>query len=95
MGKELSKDGQVIEFYFLANCPHCQKAFKLIKSFQESNPIYKNVKFELIEEEIDSQRANSKDYYYVPTFFYQGVKLHEGTVNESDIEKVLIAGIGE
>ena len=33
--------------------------------------------------------ADTFDYYYVPTFYVDGVKVHEGGVYPEEVEKIL------
>ncbi|MDR3293781.1 MAG: thioredoxin family protein [Clostridiales bacterium] len=78
-----------IELYFLIDCPHCQKAFGLLKDALIAEPKYKSLRFELIEEELSPALAEERDYYYVPCFFLDGKKVHEGKITERDINKIL------
>ena len=48
-----------------------------------------DVAIEMIEESEQPAVADSYDYYYVPTFYVDGVKAHEGAASKEIVEKVL------
>lgn len=77
-----------VKMFYMENCPHCRKAFKLIDEIKSKDTKYSNVEIEYIEETKEVQIANAHDYYYVPTFYVDDVKLHEGVPTEEKIEKV-------
>lgn len=78
-----------VKAFYLENCPHCKRAFKMIEDIKASNPKYNNVEIEYIEESKDVQIASAHDYYYVPTFYVNGVKIHEGVPSVEKITEVL------
>ena len=47
------------------------------------------VGIELIEESEQPAVADAFDYYYVPTFYVDGVKVHEGGIYPEEVEKIL------
>jgi len=78
-----------VTIYYLENCPHCRKAFNMIEELKSNNPEYSKVKIDLIEESKNIQAASAQDYYYVPAFFVDDVKLHEGVPSMEIIRAVL------
>jgi len=78
-----------VTMFYLENCPHCKRAFSMIEDLKSKNPNYSNVEIELIEETKNVQAANAHDYYYVPTFYVDGVKMLEGVPTLDKIEAVL------
>lgn len=78
-----------IKAFYLQNCPHCKRAFKMLEVLKSQNPIYSDIDIEYIEESENVQAAGAHDYYYVPTFYVDGVKVHEGVPNLEKIEEVL------
>lgn len=58
-----------------------------------NNSEYANIDMEYIDENKDVQAANAHDYYYVPTFYVDGVKVHEGVPTKEKIERVLMEAI--
>ncbi len=69
-------------------CPHCLRAHGFIEELLQDNPAYKDVQIEYIDEELHPDIANQYDYYYVPTFYVDFVKIHEGAVTKASVESV-------
>lgn len=82
-----------VKVFYMEGCPHCRKAFRILDELKANNPEYSDIDMEYIDENKDVKAANAHDYYYVPTFFVDGVKLHEGVPTEEKIERVLIEAI--
>lgn len=82
-----------MKVFILKNCPHCIRAMDYIKQLKEEDK-YRNIDIEYIDEAIDSELADSYDYYYVPSFFDGDKKLHEGTINKEQVRKLLDKYIG-
>ena len=78
---------KIIMFY-LQNCPHCRNAERMMNELIEKNPSYKNIKIEKIEESKNAKIASTYDYYYVPTYYVNGEKIHEGVPTIDKIENV-------
>jgi thiol-disulfide isomerase/thioredoxin len=72
----------------LPNCPYCLEVFGFIKELKKENPIYNDIKITLIDERAEAKLAAQFDYYYVPTFYYGNVKLHEGAATKEKIVKI-------
>ena len=76
-------------FMFITDwCPYCKQAFSLIKELQNENPNYKDIEVKIIDEERQPEIAKQYDYYYVPTFYVDGVKVHEGVPSKDIIRQV-------
>ena len=69
-------------------CPYCKKAYVMIDDLKKTNPEYANIEVTVIDEELQPEIAKKYDYYYVPTFYVDGVKLHEGVPSKDIIRKV-------
>ncbi len=82
-----------VQMMILASCPHCRKAFALIDELKQANPAYRQVEIEVIDEEQEPQRAAGFDYWYVPTFYVDGQKIHEGVPSREAIENALKAAL--
>ena len=82
-----------VTMFYLENCPHCKKASRLIEELISENPKYSNVSIERIEESKNVRIAEAHDYYYVPTFYVDGVKIHEGVPTKEKVEAVFKAAI--
>jgi len=77
-----------ITLFYLRNCPFCKKAFAYIDELKKQEA-YKDIEINLIEESENPEIADSFDYYYVPTFYIDGVKLHEGGIFPAEVEEIL------
>ena len=69
-------------------CPYCKKAFSIIEELKKTNPEYENIEIKVIDEEREPAIAKQYDYYLVPTFYVDGVKLHAGVPSKDIILKV-------
>ena len=63
-----------VKLFYLKNCPFCKKALRYIEEARAAHP---------------ELAAVGIDYYYVPTFYVGGVKVHEGGVYPEEVEKIL------
>lgn len=79
-----------VKAFYIESCPHCKKAFKIIDELKVKNPDYAKVEIEYIDENKEVNIASAHDYYYVPTFYVDDVKIHEGVPTEEKIQKVFI-----
>lgn len=82
-----------VKAFYLENCPHCKKAFKMIEELKAKNPEYSKIDIEYIEESKQVSIASAHDYYLVPTFYVDEVKIHEGVPTLEKIEEVFIKAI--
>lgn len=78
-----------------AACPYCRAAEKMIAKLQEQDPRYRALDIERVDENERPDFAATLDYWYVPTFFVDGVKLHEGAATEEKVKAVLDAALAE
>ncbi len=78
-----------VKLFYLKTCPFCKKALAFLEELKAANEAYRAVEIEMIEEEEQAEIADTYDYYYVPTFYVDGVKVHEGRADREDVEKVL------
>jgi hypothetical protein len=59
-----------------------------MEDLKNSNPKYADIEVEIIDEERKPEIAKKYDYYYVPTYYVDGVKIHEGVPTKDSIRKV-------
>lgn len=78
-----------VTMMYLKNCPYCKQAMKWMEELFQENPAYKDIEITYIEESEQPQIADSLDYWYVPTYFVDGIKLHEGAATKDKIKAVL------
>ena len=72
---------KIIAFY-LEGCPYCRQAREAVKELTEGNAEYSSVKIEWVEENQNPEISAHYDYYRVPTFFVDGVKVSEARPGE-------------
>jgi glutaredoxin len=77
-----------VKMFMIETCPHCKKAFSLMEEICREHPEYETVKIEKIDETKEADYAGKFDYYYVPTFYVGGVKIHEGSPTKEALERV-------
>ena len=76
-----------ITLFLLNNCPHCRLALRLQEELLEEHPAWR--------EAAEPAYADTFDYYYVPCYYVDGVKVHEGHAERADVEAVFRAAAGE
>ncbi|MDR3308967.1 MAG: thioredoxin family protein [Tannerella sp.] len=76
-----------IKLFYLRDCPFCKKAFAYIDELKKQEA-YKNIEIETIEESEYPEIADAYDYYYVPTFYIDGEKVHEGGIFPNEVEEL-------
>ena len=78
-----------ITIFYQKRCPFCVKAFRYIDELKEEYPEFKNLDIKTIDELEEPKLADTYDYYYVPTFYVDGKKVHEGGIYKPEVEKIL------
>jgi thioredoxin 1 len=59
-----------------------------MEELKKENPKYAGVEVKVIDEEKEPEFAKQYDYYYVPTYFVDGVKVHEGVPSKDIVREV-------
>lgn len=77
----------------MAGCPHCVRAREIMAELCEQHPEFAQVAVQIVDETVEKDFAESLDYYYVPTFFVAGEKLHEGRPTPDAIRRVFQAAL--
>lgn len=77
----------------MAGCPHCIRAREIMAELCAAHPDYATVPVKIVDETVEREFAESLDYYYVPTFFVNGEKMHEGRPMREAIERVFQAAL--
>ncbi len=78
-----------VRLFYLKNCPFCKKALRYIEELKAVHAELAPVEIEMIEESEQPEVADRFDYYYVPTFYVDGVKEHEGGIYPEEVERIL------
>lgn len=64
-----------------------------IEELKQEHPELQALEIEMIDERLEPERANRYDYYYVPTLYVNGVKMHEGAATKQKMDRVLHAAL--
>lgn len=78
-----------VKLFYLKNCPFCKKALRYIEELKAEHAELAAIEIEMIEESEQPDVADKFDYYYVPTFYVDGVKEHEGGIYPEEVERIL------
>lgn len=79
----------------LPDCPYCHQAMRMMETLRHEDARYAAVKVRVVNEQEDTALADSLDYYYVPTYFVGGQKLHEGVPTQEAVRRVFDAALAE
>jgi thiol-disulfide isomerase/thioredoxin len=83
-----------VKLFYLERCPFCKKAFGYIEELKQADE-YKNIVIETIEESIHPEIAELYDYYYVPTFYIDEKKVHEGGIFKDEVKTIFEKALEE
>jgi len=83
-----------ILYFMMPGCPYCRRAEAWVSELSRENPEYGKIPMRVIDETRESALANTYEYWYVPTYYVGGVKLHEGAASKEKIKQVLDAALG-
>lgn len=81
-----------VTLFMFAACPYCQKAIA-IQNKLLAQETYSGLEIEMIDEKLHPDVAEKYDYYYVPTYYVDGKKLHEGEADIKNVKTVLDAAL--
>jgi thioredoxin 1 len=77
-----------ILMFTMACCPYCVMAHRWMRELLEERPEYRDIEIKIVDELLHPKYADKFDYYYVPTYYVGGEKVHEGVPTKEIIEKV-------
>ncbi len=75
-----------IELFYLRGCPYCAMAKRALASLSEENAAYRGVAVRWIEETDEPALADARDYYRVPSVFFEGRKLFEARPGQTEAD---------
>ncbi len=78
-----------ITMFIQPRCPFCVKALKYIDEAKAANEELQPIEIEIHNELAEPEFADKFDYYYVPTFYIDGEKVHEGGIYAPEVEELL------
>ncbi len=77
-----------ILMFTMKSCPYCVKARRWMGEVLKENPQYEALEIEYVDELEEPARANTYDYWYVPTYYVGGKKVHEGVASKEIVQRV-------
>ncbi|MGL4779419.1 MAG: thioredoxin family protein [Bacteroidales bacterium] len=78
-----------ITVFYQPLCPFCKNAFKYITELTSENIDFQDIQWEFIDELKEPELADKFDYYYVPTFYSDGKKIHEGGIFKNEMKDLI------
>lgn len=82
-----------VTMFIQESCPFCREALRFMERAVQEEPELAGVKVKTIDENKEPEVAESFDYYYVPTFYVDGEKMHEGASTFEAVRGVLRAAL--
>ena len=71
-------------------CPNPNvNIYAKLEGFNPTGSIKDRIALRMIEEAEQPDVADQFNYYYVPTFYVNGVKVHEGGIYPDEVERIL------
>jgi len=74
--------------FIMNSCPHCQRALAWMEELKKEYPKYADIEVKVVDEKLQPDIAKQYDYYYVPTYYVNKVKVHEGVASKDIVRKV-------
>lgn len=84
-----------ITVFILEDCPHCRLALQYQRELVAARPEWGKIPLRVVDEAAEEEYANSFDYYYVPCYYVNGEKIHEGHAEREDVERVFRTALEE
>lgn len=78
----------VLRLFVMPSCPYCKQVLNWMEELRAEDPRYEGVELTTINEKLQPDVANQYDYYYVPTYFIDQTKVHEGAASKEKVRKV-------
>lgn len=82
-----------IIYFYLRFCPYCRQADQYLEEVINENEELKELQIVRINEAKEAKIADSYDYYYVPCFWLDDVKVHEGAVTKEKVKEILFMAL--
>ena len=84
-----------VMLFELPLCPHCRRAREYQEEPFQALPAWRDIPLRVVDESRERALAGAYDYYYVPTYYVDGKKVHEGRITRADVERVFRLAAGE
>ena len=73
----------------LEECPYWQRALGYMEELKAECPEYRDIPVQIADENKEKKLADSLDYYYVPTYYVDRIKVHGGAADKQQVNAVL------
>lgn len=77
-----------VTMFITSWCPYCKQAISFMNTLKSENPKYQDIDVKIIDEELEPEISKKYDYYYVPTYYVDNIKLHEGVPSMEIVKEV-------
>lgn len=77
-----------ILMFMLKGCPYCKKALNWMEELKNEDPKYAEIEVQMVDEQEQAELAEKYDYFYVPTYYVDGEKVHEGAATKEIVKQV-------
>ncbi|NMB96181.1 MAG: thioredoxin family protein [Clostridiaceae bacterium] len=77
-----------ILMFILKGCPYCKKALNWMEELKNENPKYAGIEVQIVDEQEQAELAAQHDYFYVPAYYINGEKVHEGAATKEIVKQV-------
>ncbi|SHK00268.1 Thioredoxin domain-containing protein [Geosporobacter subterraneus DSM 17957] len=84
-----------ILMFMMETCPYCREALRWMEELKQEDSRYQALEINMVDEQLQPDLANQYDYYYVPTYYVDGAKLHEGAATKEKIRAVFEKALEE
>ncbi len=74
--------------FILRSCPYCQEALSWMEELRREDSRFTDIEIKIVDEGLDPRMAGQYDYYFVPTYYVDGVKVHEGIASKQIVRRV-------
>ncbi|MCL2814812.1 MAG: thioredoxin family protein [Oscillospiraceae bacterium] len=82
-----------ILMFTMAGCPYCRSARKWMDEILKSDERYKAIPLEIVDENERPDISAKYDYNYVPTYYLDGKKVHDGAASFEIVKRVFDAAL--
>ena len=80
---------KAVNLFFQERCPFWKMSLRYIEELKEEYPEFQPIEIEMFFFFQHPDIADQYDYYYVPTFYVDGVKVHEAGIFKNEMEALL------
>ena len=82
-----------VTMFIIQSCPYCKEAMRLMDALYAENPSYKSLDIQIIDENQHPEISDQYNYSYVPAYYIEEEKLHEGAASLDKIRRVFDAAM--